>query len=299
MDGHSTTHPPGTERSSPFCRTSRDILVQCGRNVARIYGTRYHWRVRRQGGTLLGAMPKALSRWGRVGLRILLAYKTLQGNGKIVFAIASLLGISYTFLYEELNAWFAQNSAHRVIVGLVVLLILVLLALSGAEKEREQNDKTIVQLSVLKVASEFRPLLHFNEGTKYNILITEVDVRFRNTTKDTTRAFIPEIKLLWQSSRREWRELSVEAIDSTSLSGESFSRGLPGRTEPWYPDQRVKIPALDDVVGRFKIEGVIPAHDLRLLKGSLKIRLTIDVVGHSGPVVLEHALPKVDMEAFA
>ncbi len=219
-------------------------------------------------------------------MRVLSVAGILLGSGLISGLV---------FGWGAVLRWLIDDDwSHLTLVGAAALCLLALLALYGTEKESDLRE--FVQLSGIKATAEFRPLLHFNDGTRYNILIVDVEVRFRNDSERVTRAFFPQVEILYKASHWRWAPLALERIHGAYFSIQP--RGLPNQHDRWWSEGRHEIKAMDDSTGRFNMLWTTPEGSLLLLDRELKVRFTMDIIGHR-TVILNKVLPKLDKEAYA
>lgn len=241
-------------------------------------------------------MSKVLSRVGRVSGRIMRSLSQLRSTSKLILGIIALFAAGVLTQHRvAVSAWLVAEWTHWAFVGAGVLLLCALVALYGME--READALKIVQVRPGEIKTSLRPILHFNsDRDERDILIYEVDIKFRNDSDKTFRAFFPELELYRKKGRRTWERMSFRRIND-SLHASVHQRGLPNERSRWYHNRRYEIAARDETIVHFYLMETAPEGASAFLDYDFKLRATMDFIGQPKEI-LEIPLPRVTDEYY-
>lgn len=235
-------------------------------------------------------MGKVFSRLARVAKRLVKRWSALSKVWKKVIQALSALGLAAAVDSKRLEPWLLSDWTHWVFALTLILSLLSLGALYGAQKD--VDEMKFVQVSIRDLTARLYPEVFFASGkATTDVLIMSIAISLRNDSEKATRVFFPKLELLRRTERNKWDPLELALIYDQAVGGAQL-RGLR-RSSWWDNGQRHEVPARDELIVDFTIEGTSAEGASAFLGRDLKVRVSLDIYGQ--PIsTLEAPLPSLE-----
>lgn len=236
-------------------------------------------------------MPKAISRLGRVALRVARPVASVGKATRLLFWLFGALGVGLAAVdLNRVRPWLLADWTHWVLTIFAVLLFGSITAIYGMEHESEALQ--IIKLSLSRAQFGLLEVVNTHQGEWRDVFMAELWVSLRNDSEKAGRSFFPTIEVLRKQGRK-WEVLDIKFRSMSGQGGKRDEGRLRFGGDVWRIGDRIEVPARDEIRAIIKVLGMTNDGASAFLNEQLKVRVSFDIPGQPNQPTIEAPIPTI------